>query len=386
MSNLQDSRPIRIALTLNNRDNDYAPDLADQYTSPETRGDVLGALQGLGAEIFELEADGRLFERLGALADSVDLAFNLAEGLPHCHSRHVTVPMALDHLGVEWTGSRVEGHLVAANKALSRRILGDQVAQPRWWTLDGTDAQLPEDIIFPVLVKPIREGYSVGIDQRSVATSKHELEQVLLRLRARVSGPVLIESFLDGVEYSIGLVGDVVMPAVSWDLSRLPGAPKVRGEDLKSADLTIPHARLVEDPEIARSLATQAVAAHLGLGLLDYSRSDFRAPAGSATPHFLETNSMPGLQDYQSVLTWAAGQAGIAYQDVIGSVVALALRRLPPERRDGLRTAPFEAAFERLRESASAAETIHVQGRAFRMLQPARREERTADSPALAHA
>ena len=189
---------------------------------------------------------------------------------------------------------------------------------------------------------------------------------------------MLVEGFLDGVEYSIGLVGDVVMPAVAWDLDRLPGQPKVRGEDLKRADLTIPHARLVRDPVVARALATQAVVAHRELGLRDYSRSDFRALAASPAPYFLETNSMPGLQDFQSVLTWAAGQAGIAYRDVIGSIVALALRRLKEAHRRRLDIAPFEEAYRRLREGANPSETIRVGGGEYHLLQPLAAEEETS--------
>lgn len=384
MNTVQNRRAARIGVALNNRDKGYAPDLADQYTSPETRGDVIRALAAHGAEIVEIEADDTLLERLSALAGSVDLVFNLAEGLPHCRSRQVTVPMALDHLNVAWTGSLVEGHLVAANKALTRRVLGDRVAQPQWWRLDGNATPTLDSVTFPVLVKPAQEGFSVGIDQSSVVTSNKDLKRALSRLRERVKGPVLVETFLDGVEYSIGLVGDVVMPAVSWDLSQLPVQPKVRGEDLKRADMTIPHARLVRDPTVARSLATQAVVAHTELGLRDYSRSDFRALAGSPAPYFLETNSMPGLQDYQSVLTWAAGQAGVAYQDVIGSVLALALRRLGEDHRRRLDVAPFEDAYCRLRERADSSETIRVGGREYRLLQANVPEGRVSGPCAMA--
>lgn len=361
-------RAVRIGLALNSRDRDYAPELANQYTSRTTRDDVAGALAGLGAEVVEVEADAGLFARLAELAGTLDLVFNLAEGLPHCRSRQVTVPMALDHLGLEWTGSLVEGHLVAANKALARRVLGDRVAQPRWWQVATPQAPLPGEVGFPVLVKPLQEGFSAGINEASVATSRAQLRGALRRLGERMRGPFLVEGFLDGMEYSIGLVGDVVLPGVCWDLRRMPGQPRVRGEELKRADLTIPHARLVEDPEVAESLARQAVTAHLELGLRDYSRSDFRALGPSPAPFFLETNSMPGLQNQQSVLTWAAAQAGVAYQDVIGSIAGLALRRLPPAHWQGLDLEPFEAAYRRLWEHAGTARVIRVGGREFRRL------------------
>lgn len=359
---------IRIGVALNLRDKGYAPDLFEQYTSRQTRDDVVGALATLGAEVVEIEADHDLLGRLERLGSSLHLVLNLAEGLPQCRSRNVTVPAALDHLGVEWTGSSVEGHLVAANKALARALLGERVAQPPWQTLEPSVDPGPLRIPYPVIVKPPGEGFSVGIDETSVVASDEELAGAVERLRARVRGPVLVESFLDGVEYSVGVVGNVVLPAVRWDLSRMPGSPRVRGEQLKKADLTIPHAQLVGEPEVARALATQAIAAHRGLGLRDYSRSDFRARSDSPDPFFLETNSMPGLQDLQSVLPWSAATAGVAYEEVIGSVVALALRRISPQRVRTLDVRAFEDAYRRLWERTDPSRVVHVDGHEYRML------------------
>jgi hypothetical protein len=173
-----------------------------------------------------------------------------------------------------------------------------------------------------------------------------------------------------GASSDFDLNRDVVLPPVAWDLSRMPGQPKVRGEDLKSADLTIPHAQWVEDDAIAVSLATQAVAAHHGLGLEGYSRSDFRAPRGAEGPCFLEVNSMPGLQDEQSVLPWAARQAGIAYRDVLGSLVALSLHRLPPARLAVTAVGGFEDAYRRLRTRAASSKVLRLGDRDYRLLEP----------------
>lgn len=363
-------RALCIGIALNCRDRGYGEALQDQYTDPRTQADVVGALASFGADLVEIEADRDFPARATELAGALDLVLNLAEGLPCCHSRHVTVPAVLDHLGVPWTGAPVEGHLLAANKAMTRRLLGESVHQPRWWRLGARPSILPPDLEYPVMVKPMREGYSVGIDQRSVAGSELELRDALRRLGERAREPFLVESFLDGVEYSAGLVGEVVMPAVSWDLQRLPGAPRVRGEDLKREDLTIPHADFVRDPETRISLATQAVTSHLALGLRDYSRSDLRARAGSPLPFFLETNSMPGLQDHQSVLPWAAGRAGVAYRDVIGSIIALAGRRLSPEQRNRVQIDGFESAYERLKGLAAQALTVRVGDRDYYLLDP----------------
>ncbi|MCB1037345.1 MAG: hypothetical protein KDD47_26175, partial [Acidobacteria bacterium] len=78
----------------------------------------------------------------------------------------------------------------------------------------------------------------------------------------------------------------------------------------------------------------------------------------------------PGLQDRQSVLTWAADSAGIPYRDVIGSLVALALGRFPSSGLEELRVSPFEEAYQRLLDRTEASRTLEAKGRRFRLAQP----------------
>lgn len=366
-------RAVHVGIVLNRVGQGDALGLHTQYTTSQKVSDgIIQALRQHGAEVSEIEAGSNLYARLHGIAKKVDVIFNLAEDL---YQMAVPITLAQLHKELEQpypvcTGAGAEGHMLALNKALARQVLGEHISQPAWWCLAEDETPQPDEISFPVLVKPTSEGHSVGVDEANVVSSNSELERALAQLRKRLGGPMLVESFLDGNEYSVGLIGNVVMPAVAWDLNQLPGQPLVRSENLKQADLTIPHAQIVRDPELAKSLAHQAATAHIRLGLQDYSRSDFRAKQGCAEPYYLETNSMPGLQNLQSVLPWAMARAGVAYEDIIGSIVAQALQRLPAAHRQQLHTEHFEAAYRRLLAQAQNGQKICVRGREFYLLEP----------------
>lgn len=373
---VQKKRAIKIGIALNSANIDNATDIKAQYTtSDQMLAELSSIFHKHGAEVLVIEANGNLVSKLSLLAKEVDLIFNLAEDM-----YQIAVPMAIDQVHLELkqnfpvhTGAGVEGHVLALNKGLARQVLANSVQQPQWWYF-GHNASIDfEQIIFPVIVKPSNEGHSIGIHQSSVVYSIEELKPLLSDLKKRFGKAVLVETFLDGIEYSMGIVGEVLMPAIAWDLNDLPGQPKVRSEDLKQQDLTIPHAKFVQEPQLMKAIARQVVNAHTGLGLRDYSRSDFRAAQSDKIPRYIETNSMPGLVNNDSVLPWSAAKAGVAYEDLISSIVAQALKRLPQKHLEQLDTRGFDASYERLLHLAKNGQKIRVQNKDYYILEPKRR-------------
>lgn len=369
----QHQRPVHIGIILNSLPIGEESVVEEQYIiSNEVYNEIAEVLETHGAVVRKLEAKGDLYQQLMEIAEETDLIFNLAQDL-----YQVGVPMVLEQLKLErkaqhleYTGARFEGHTLALNKALARQVLGSKVAQPDWWLLEDDATPLPENLDFPVIIKPVNEAHSIGIRQSNVVSSMAELEAVLARLRKRVGGAMLIESFLDGNEYSMGIVGNVIFPSAAWDLDDIPGKPLVRGEDLKQKDLTVPHAAFVRDPDLSLALATQVATTHLELGLLDYSRTDFRARKESPAPYFLEVNSGCGLRNHQSLLPFTAASAGVSYTELIASIAAQALRRLPKAHVDGLDTAKFDATFQNLLDKAKAHRSFEVRGQTFYFMDP----------------
>lgn len=369
----QSPRPVRIGIVLNSLPVEEEAIVEEQYIiSNEVYHEISEILEEHGAIVSKIDAKGNLYQKFEELSGGIDLIFNLAQDL-----YQVGVPMVLEQLklerkvkALEYTGARFEGHTLALNKALARQVMGSKISQPDWWLLEDEKSPLPEGLEFPVIVKPVNEAHSIGIRQSNVVSSMAELQAILEQLRERVGGAMLIESFLDGDEYSMGIVGNVVFPAVFWDLDQIPGKPLVRGEDLKQKDMTTPHAAYVADPDLSLALATQVATTHLALGLHDYSRTDFRARKGSPKPFFLEVNSGCGLRNHQSLLPLAAAVAGVSYNELIASIAAQALMRLPADQYAGLDTAKFQATYTHLQEKAKSNRVFQVRGEDFYVMDP----------------
>lgn len=369
----QNLRPVRIGIVSNSEEVKETLLVEQQYIiSNEVYDEMSEVLINHGAEVKQIEAKGNLYETFARLPEEVDLIFNLAQDL-----YQVSVPMVIEQLKFEeddwlpeYTGARFEGHTLALNKALARQVLGDKIPQPAFWYLENASSPLPETLPFPVIVKPVQEAHSIGIRQSNVVYSMEALKGVLAEIRSRIGRGILIETFLDGNEYSMGIIGNLIMPAADWNLDELPGSPLVRGEDLKQQDLTIPHAKLVRDPALSLELARQVATVFTELGLLDYSRCDFRARKSASTPCFLEVNSGCGLRNLQSVLPFTAATAGVSYEELIASIAAQALQRTPEALRAQLDTSQFEATYQGLQTRAKAGRKITVKGQDFYIMDP----------------
>jgi|GEM_PF-3508544 len=364
------TRNIRIGVAVNSPNNDVSSTIEKQYIkSDEFFGRITKLLKNYDVEVVKIEANGNLFSKIADLIGDIDAVFNLGEVL-----YQIAVPLVIDQVKFEHnadlacTSAGAEGHLLALNKVRARQILLNKINQPKWWYAEGDAVpQLaPED--FPVIVKPINAAHSIGIYQKNVVYNNADLAQIIAELRTKFSDRLLIEGFLDGVEYSMGLVGNVIMPGVSWDLSKIPGNPLIRGEYLKKNDLTLPHATIVRDATIHESLATQVATAFIELGLRDYCRSDFRGRKHDPTPYYLETNSAPGLQSIDSVLPWAALRAGVSYDQLIAGIIWSSLKRLPQEYLKKLNTHKLKTSYQNLQNQGG--KRIQVKGQEFILMMP----------------
>ncbi|MEZ4383863.1 MAG: hypothetical protein R3A79_21200 [Nannocystaceae bacterium] len=350
----------------------YGGAIEAEYCSDETVAAICGALRSHGARVEAEEVDADFFARCGAIARRHDVVFNVSEGLSRSASRKALVAAAMDHLGVAYTGSGAAATLLAQDKEMTRRYLGGAVPQPAWTVARGDDPPLPERLAFPVIVKPASHGSSVGIEQGCVVSNRADLRAALARLRARVSGEALVESFLGGTEYVAAILGDVVLPALAWDWREYPGAPLLLDEAMEAAGTYAQRGEVIRDLDLHRRLARAAIRAHVGLGLGDYSRVDLRADA-AGEPHLLEVNHCPGLRPAGSLLPREAAAAGISYGDLVASIVWLAVRREKARRPRswlaGVELAPYEAAWRRAREETTTV-AMEVDGRMYRLVQP----------------
>lgn len=249
--------------------------------------------------------DAPLLARLWA-ADAVFLALHGGEG------EDGTLQAHLECAGIlHYTGSAPSASRAAMDKACAKRIVaraGVPVAQGGVWERGAP----PPPICPPLVLKPLCGGSSVGLQilkegERLPALPPNE--------------PLLYEQFLPGREFSVGVLGDAVLPAVeicpqggTYDYAHkyTPGSTR----ELCPAPIS---------PAYEAQLRLLARQAFLALGLRDYGRIDFRE-AAAERPVFLEANTLPGMTQ-TSLLPLAAGAAGISYGALCEKMAALAAAR-----------------------------------------------------------
>jgi D-alanine-D-alanine ligase len=187
------------------------------------------------------------------------------------------------------------------------------------------------DLPFPLFAKPVAEGSSKGIFGTSRIKTTAELRSVCTDLLARYRQPVLVETFLPGREFTVGLVGtdEKARAIAALEVNLLPGGDEgVYSYGNKENWRKVVRYSLAEG-RIADDACSLALKAWRGIGGRDGGRVDIRA-AADGTLNFIEVNVLPGLKPGHSDLPILADLAGVAYPDLIRQILESALERVVP--------------------------------------------------------
>ncbi len=191
------------------------------------------------------------------------------------------------------------------------------------------------DIEFPLIVKPVSEDGSIGIDAGSLVDSVKELMERIHYIHEEFDSPALIEEYIEGREIYASIFGNEnpeVLPLIELDLSKLPrGTPRIACQDVKFDHETeaykITKSAPVDDldDDTTKTLQDTGLAAWRALGLRDYGRIDMRLNKKGEV-YVIEANPNPWLSSVAE-FTMAAKKAGYSYTDVIEKLVGLAQAR-----------------------------------------------------------
>lgn len=332
-------------------------DLYAECDSDETISAVRKALEEK-YDVVPIESDDRAFERLKRARP--DLVFNIAERL-YGPNRESHVPTLCEILDLPYTGSDPLTLGICLDKSRAKEILSYHgIPNPAFWTV-SSELELPRTVALPAIVKPLFEGSSKGIKDDSLVRTRRDLVDRVREVTGRYRQPVIVEAFLEGREFTVGVLGNSpryeILPIVEIDHSQLPrGAAPIYSYEAKwvwdrpekplrifRCPADIP-ARLKSEVEglVKRTCAV--------LRIRDWCRVDVRLDElGRA--QILEVNPLPGIlpnPDDNSCLPKAARTAGYGYAALIHRVVEEALSRhgldAPRARTRG--TAPARARSE----------------------------------------
>ncbi len=319
-------------------EDDEPPDRFAEYDTEETISALNRALSRK-YQVTCLEGDVAVYEQLRLLAP--DFVFNISEGF-HGPNRESHIPTICEILGLPCLGSDSLTLGICLDKARAKEVLlANHLPTPAFRVIATAEALRGlTDFSLPAIVKPLREGSSMGITNACLARSCSELQEQAQRIMQRYQQPALAEEFLPGREFTVGLLGNdsdwECLPFVEIDHKALPkGANPIYGYEAKwvwddpQNPLPIHICPAQVTSELADALRDLVLRAARVLRLRDWGRMDLRLDA-AGVPKIIELNPLPGvLPDPRdnSALPAAARAAGYSYDDLILRVAEIALKR-----------------------------------------------------------
>ncbi|MBX9812625.1 MAG: D-alanine--D-alanine ligase [Burkholderiales bacterium] len=278
---------------------------AEREISLKSGGMVLEALRKRGVDAHAFDPREQGLEQL--IAQRFDRAFIALHGR---FGEDGTVQGALEYLGIPYTGSGVMASALAMDKWRTKLLWqAAGIPTPPYELLskDGDFAGTAARLGLPLMVKPAREGSSIGM---SKATSVEKLGAAY-ELAAQYDQVIIAERFIEGTELTAAILDDEPLPLIRLETPRVfyDYEAKYFADDTRyicPCGLPRPQERMVQE---------RALAAFRVLGCSGWGRVDLMLDAGG-NPHLLEVNTIPGMTDH-SLVPMAARAQGISFEDLV---------------------------------------------------------------------
>ena len=300
-----------------------------EFDSEITITSICTALEGLGHCPDRIGHVHALTERL-AQGERWDAVFNICEGVSG-YAREAQVPALLEAYDIPTVFSDALTLALSLDKAWTKRIVQSAgVPTAAFAVVDRASDVAKIALPYPMFIKPVAEGSGKGVSARSKVRNAAELRAGVNDLLARFRQPVLIETYLPGREFTVGITGTgddaSVLGVLDISPTETSAGLDYGFENKERCDENVIY-RLVEGHE-ADAAASVALAAWRALRCRDGGRVDVRNDS-SGKPQFLEVNPLAGLNPEHSDLCFLARFKGLSYQELIGLVMASFLKRHP---------------------------------------------------------
>jgi len=288
--------------------------------------------------------------------ESFDIVFNLCEGFQGKVQGEAYMAGYLELIGMPYTGSDPLTLSLGLDKGKVKDILRvNGIPTPRSQVFHNPSTPLDGTLRYPLIVKPLKEDASVGIDQSSVVTDEDLLRARVEYVLRNYKQPALVEEYIDGRELNVAIVGNPpevqVLPIseivfdlderyyriVDYSAKWLESTPQYEG-----TKGVCPAVLDKDTEELVKELALES---YRLLGCRDYARVDFRL--GEDGPTVLEVNPNPGLNG-DSGFARSALAMGLSHRDLIISILGHAVRRV------GMAPKPVQSPREHLTDKIRA--------------------------------
>jgi len=322
----------------------------DDLDSEKTVNSLVEAIRSGGYETKFFEGDLTIVDKFKKFKP--DICFNICES-HFGDSREAQIPALLEMMRIPYTGSKVLTLSLALDKPMTKRVLTyHDLPTPNFQTFERTNEPLDEAMTFPMFVKPSREGTGMGVSLKSVVHNEDELREQVACLLEKYKETVLVESFIDGREVTVGMVGNLIGP-VARRMPDNPDAHRIQAGlrffppleiDLKpyeDTDKVYSNRLKVEmanqlnyicpaplDDDMVDELNWLAAAVFRVTGCRDFARVDFRLDRNQNwKPYILEINPLPGLSPGISDIVIEAATDGVDHTELVLMILHTAMKR-----------------------------------------------------------
>jgi D-alanine-D-alanine ligase len=327
---------VRIGLTYDLKDDYLALGFTEhavaEFDSKATIDALATTLESLGHAVERIGHVRALAERLVA-GRRWDLVFNVAEGVAG-FGRESQVPALLEAYGIPYTFSDPLVCALTLHKGMAKHVArGCGVPTPDFALVTTPEEAAAVRLPFPLFVKPVAEGTSKGITAKSLVDSEAALRALCAELLQEYRQPVLVEEYLNGREFTVGILGtgDGARALATLEVALRAGADEGVYSFRNKADWReLVEYRLLPAGDLRTAVEAVALASWRCLGCRDAGRVDVRLDSAGA-PQLLEVNPLAGLSPDHSDLPLMAGLAGMDYRTLIAEIVRCTCARLAAE-------------------------------------------------------
>lgn len=308
------------------------------FDDQETIDAMIKHFKNLGFAVFPLEANLKAEEILLRNKEKIGLIFNYSERIIGVTPKKFMAQIYEKH-NLPFTGSSNSTQKIIMDKALMQKILlkGNVSTLPHQ-VFTNKDEVLNKNLKFPLIVKPVSEGSSAGITNKSVVESEEELKRQVDLVIKTFDGKALVEPFLTGLEFSVGMIGNPpkILPIVQPNHKKLPKSYRpldslevkwIFEEEIGTNYFDCP-AKI--NNSLKREIEEMCLNTWELLKIRDFCRIDLRMNGEKL--YVLDVNSPPGIIPPEisetSYLPFAARTLGLDYDQLILRVISAAIKRI----------------------------------------------------------
>lgn len=320
------SNSLRVGITYDLRDAwleaGYSELETAEFDRIDTIDSIAEALTKLG---YRVDRIGHLQQLAKRLVDGGrwDIVFNICEGM-HGWGREAQVPALLDAYQIPYVFSDPLVCALTLHKGMTKDVIrAAGVATPDFSVVSEPGQLRNVRLPYPLFAKPVAEGTGKGVSSESKINNPAELKSVCRRLLTAHKQPVLVERFLPGREFTVGIVGTgrKATAVGALEIALLPEADaEVYSYRNKENCEELVEYRMLEEEKLRTRVESLALRAWRALGCRDAGRIDVRLDDAGA-PNFIEVNPLAGLHPEHSDLPIMATKAGMEYVDLIGGIM-----------------------------------------------------------------